>query len=127
MIRPIAMVLLASLLSSCGVFSTIGGLVPTFGDGDGLRGQGSEIEGLRFRSRVSKADDNRRSFIVATRDAGRNVPAALEASRVRALDYCLTTVGGTDVEWTLSPDRQVDSGTLNEDGSVTVSGFCLTR
>lgn len=127
MIRPIALVLALAALSGCGIVSSIGNLVPTIGDGDGVRGQGSEIEGLRFRSRVSKDRDNRRTFIVTTRGAGRNVPAALEAARLRAIDYCLSTVGGTDIDWDLSPDREVEANILNEDGSVTVSGVCLTR
>jgi hypothetical protein len=76
---------------------------------------------------VSKDGDNRRSFVVSTRGADRNVPAALEAARVRALDYCLTTVGGTAVQWSLSPERTADASALNEDGTVTVSGTCLTR
>lgn len=111
--------------ASCGVFSSLGNLVPRFGDGDGARGQLAELDGLRFRSRVASDSDNRRAFTVATRGADRNAGAALEASRLRAIDYCLRLVGGTDIGWSLSPDREEAS--LNEDGSITVSGTCLTR
>lgn len=127
MIRPIAIAMLTLSLASCGVVSSIGNAIPVFGDGDGVRGQGADVDGLRFRSRISREGEDRRAFVATTRGADRNIPAALEAARIRALDYCLATVGGTDVDWSLSPDRATDSSALNEDGSVTVAGRCLTR
>lgn len=105
--------------------------IPIIGDGlsrvTNIRGTQTEVEGLRFRSRVGTTSEDKRGFVVTTRGAARSVPVALEAARLRAFDHCLTTVGRTDILWTLPPDRPIDATTLAADGTVSVAGTCVAR
>ena len=94
---------------------------------DGLRGRSSEVEGVRFRSRLAVTTADRRGFVVATRGAGRDVRLALEAGRLRAVEHCLTGFGESDMVWSLSPNRPAEEVALNDDGSVTVAGICVAR
>ena len=117
--------MLAVGLAGCGVASAIGNRLPT--GGDGLRGSLMEVEGLRFRSRIGYTTPDRRGFVVTTRDAGRNVAAALEAARLRAVEHCLTGFGESEIAWTLSPGRLAETVTLDGDGAVGVAGLCVAR
>ncbi|WP_308917540.1 hypothetical protein [Jannaschia sp. LMIT008] len=122
---PLALTLLLSL-SACG-FSGIGsGDSRPFG-GNGLRGQSVEVGGVRFRSRLASTGPDRRGFVVTTRGAARSVVGALEAGRVRAHGHCLSRFGGTDVAWSVSPDRPVEQVRLEEGGTVTLAGTCIAR
>ncbi|MGB3407367.1 MAG: hypothetical protein WBA67_07715 [Jannaschia sp.] len=114
-------------LASCGGFSGIGsgdsGLFPR----GGLRGSSEEVSGIRFRSRLSATSEDDRSFNVVTRGASRDLVSASEAGRVEALRYCLNRFGGTDVDWVAGPDRPLEEIAIGEDGSLVLSGRCISR
>lgn len=95
--------------------------------GNGMRGRLSEIDGVRFRSRISVTSDDRRGFATATRGATRNLSLALEAGRLEAVHYCLTTFGGSQIDWTVSPDRPLDQVRLTDGGAVALAGRCVAR
>ena len=116
----------ALLLTGCG-FSGIGsgdsGLFP----GGGIRGNASEVSGIRFRSRASVLSEDKRSFAVTTRGAGRDMAAAQEAGRIEAVGYCLRTFGGSDIEWAVGPSDTPEALPLGDDGALVLTGRCLTR
>ncbi|PWJ12480.1 hypothetical protein [Jannaschia seohaensis] len=113
----------AMALTGCGgIGSGDSGL---FG-GRSLRGSAEEVQGIRFRSRVTSPGEDARRFMVATRGADRAPPQAVEAARIEAVRYCLTRYGGSNIEWTEGPDRPVEEIPL-EDGVLVLSGRCLAR
>ncbi|WGH77653.1 hypothetical protein [Jannaschia ovalis] len=93
----------------------------------GFRGASNEVDGVRFRTRVSATSEDARSFATATRSAGRSLSGALEAGRVRAVEYCITRFGGSDIDWALGPDRPVEEVALDESGALVLTGRCITR
>ncbi|SFJ28497.1 hypothetical protein [Jannaschia pohangensis] len=121
-------------VSGCGAFDSLssgasgfsGGSGP-FSGGGGIRGSASEVDGIRFRTRLSKDSEDRRSFTTATRGASRNVTAALEAGRVEAVEYCLRNFGGSEIEWSIGPDRPIEEVTPDESGALILAGRCVTR
>lgn len=110
-------------LSGCGALPDVGGTLSRLNP----LGSPAEVEGLRFRSRLRETTADDRGFVVTTRGARRNVRAALEAARIEAFDHCLTRFGGTEVAWTLSPDRGPEAVTLDERGRLQVAGTCIAR
>lgn len=113
-------------LSSCGTIRGVAtGLTSPF-SGGGLRGTRSDIDGLRFRTRVSATTGDGRGFVTSTGGAGRGVAAALEAGRVQAVAHCLRRFGGSEIVWTVGPDRPAEQVALT-DGALVMSGACVTR
>ena len=125
----LATILVAAVaLASCGRLPFSGASGPFSGlGGGGLRGESVEVGGLRFRSRIVATTADQRGFVVTTRGAGRDVPSALEAGRLRAVRHCLTRFGESDIVWTLSPDRPLAEVALNDDGSLAIAGVCVAR
>lgn len=117
----------ALTLTGCGSFSGIGsgdsGLFPN----GGIRGNSSEVSGIRFRSRVTVTSEDDRSFFTTTQQAGRDIAAAMEAGRLEAVRYCIRNFGGSDIEWTVGPSETPEELPLNEDGALVLSGRCLNR
>ena len=113
----------AAALAGCGNVPLVGDALSRLNP----RGSAAEVDGLRFRSRLAETTADDRGFVVTTRGAGRNVGAALEAARVEALEHCLTRFGGTEVVWSLSPDRGPGAVTLDERGALQVAGTCIAR
>ena len=125
MTRTVLILALALGLAACA-------RLPLLGDSglfraNGLRGSAAEVEGIRFRSRLATTTADGRGFVVATRGAGRNVPAAMEAARLRAVEHCLTGFGESAIAWILSPDRPVEEVALDADGSLGIAGTCVAR
>ena len=114
------------LLGGCG-FSGIGsgdsGLFPR----GGLRGSVEEVDGLRFRSRVTSLGEDDRGFAVRTRGAGRALSAAAEAGRTEAVRYCLTRFGGSEIAWLAGPDREITQMAIEDDGALLLTGRCIAR
>lgn len=123
MIRLAAALSLVAALTSCGVVRGIGDRLPSAGN---LRGELAEVEGVRFRSRLATTTEDRRGFVATTRDAQRNVVAALEAARMRAVGHCLHRFGTSQIAWALPPDRDT-AAALAPDGSVQVQGTCTAK
>lgn len=119
--------LIAIALTGCGNFASLSsgdsGLLPR----GGFRGAPTEIDGVRFRTRISATSEDRRSFATSTRSAGRSLEGALESGRVRAVQYCLNRFGGSNIEWAVGPDRPVAEVALDESGALVLSGRCITR
>ena len=119
----IGLLVALALLTGCGaIASGDSGLF----SGRGLRGSQQEVEGIRFRSRVTSSPEDRRRFTVATRGAGRALAQAVEAGRIEAIRYCLTRYGGSNIEWAQGPDRPAEQIALT-DGVLVLSGRCLAR
>ena len=119
----LCMLAVAATMAGCSRIPLIGGTL----QGLNPRGQAAEVEGVRFRSRLATTTEDDRGFVVRTRGAGRNLGAALEAARVTAFEHCLARFGGTEVIWTLSPDRGPEAAAPDADGAVSVAGTCVQR
>jgi hypothetical protein len=115
-------VLCVLTVSGCSRIPFVGGAFS-----GGLRGSPQEVDGLRFRSRVAAVEGDARRFVVSTSRAGRAPARAQEAGRVEAIRYCLTRFGGSEIGWTVSPDRPPEQLTLSEGGTLELSGRCLSR
>ena len=87
----------------------------------------AEFDGQRFRSSISSQRADRRDFVVAVRRADRNVGAALEAGRYKAVTYCLKRFGASDIDWDVGPDQEVEQVILTEGGNLAMSGRCTAR
>lgn len=128
-LRPVMLALCCALaLSACGTARNVAsGITSPFSGAGGLRGSANEIDGTRFRTRVSSGRDDPRAFLTTTRGAARNLPAAMEAGRVEAVRYCLDRFGGSEIAWTRGPDRPVEQVALEASGVLILSGRCVTR
>lgn len=113
--RNILMLALAIGLAGCGLTDRLG-----VGPGK-VRGDKT----MPYRTVLVPGEDGR-SFIVEAEAPGVPLAELRESVRLPATRYCLTTYGGSDVEWTLDPatgDWQSVS-----DGELQVfSGVCLAR
>ncbi|CTQ49635.1 hypothetical protein [Jannaschia donghaensis] len=116
-------------LSGCGTLGSLssGASSPFSGGGGGLRGSQSEIDGIRFRTRVSSVTADDRGFTTLTRGAGRDLAAAAEAGRVEAVEYCIRRFGGSEITWTLGPDRPAGETPLDQAGALILAGTCISR
>lgn len=112
---------------AAGAFGSLGGVSGPFSGGGGLRGSGDQVGGLRFRTRVRSASADDRAFTTTTRDAGRNIAAALEVGRVRGVEYCLTRFGGSEIAWAQGPDRAPEQVALAQGGALFLAGRCISR
>lgn len=128
-VRPVMLAICCALgLSACGTARNVAaGITSPFSGAGSLRGASSEIDGIRFRTRVSTSRDDPRAFLTATRDAGRNLPAAVEAGRIEAVRHCLSGFGGSQIAWAQGPDRPVEQIALDASGTLVLSGRCVTR
>lgn len=112
-------------LSACDTIRSVAtGLTSPFSGPDSYRGSANEIDGTRFRTRLSANRDDPRSFVTSTRGAARNPLAAVEAGRVEAVRHCLGTFGGSDIVWSRGPDTQI---AIDPSGVLVLSGRCITR
>lgn len=122
----IALAVAAGLLAGCG-FSGIGsGDSGLFGP-SGVRGSSEQVQGIRFRSRVSVTSDDDRNFAVSTAGAGRGISGAIEAGQLEAVRYCLKRFGGSEIAWTYGPDQDVETIQLNDSGALVLTGQCIAR
>lgn len=118
----------AIALSGCGAFGSLSsGASGPFSGLGGVRGSQSQIDGVRFRTRVSPVTADDRGFTAVTRGAARNLAAAAEAGRVEAVEYCIRRFGGSEIVWTAGPDRPAEQTPLDERGSLVLAGTCITR
>lgn len=117
----------AFALSGCGAIGSLSSGASSPFSGGGLRGSGSQIDGVRFRTRLQSSKENRRNFTAVTRSAGRNLAAATEAGRVEAVEYCLRRFGGSEIRWSQGPDRPIEQIAIGENGELVLVGTCVTR
>ena len=117
----------AFALSGCGAIGSLASGASGPFSGGGLRGSGTEIDGVRFRTRVQSSKENRRDFTTVTRNAGRDLSGAVEAGRVQAVEYCLRQVGGSEILWSQGPDRPIEQIAIGEGGDLVLTGTCISR
>lgn len=84
-----------------------------------------DINGVRYRSKVSVDSEDKRDFTINVSPAG-NVVNAQEAGRYQATVYCLRTFGGSDKDWVLSPDVEPQEARISDNGLV-LQGRCTQR
>ena len=118
--RIVTAIALCAALAGCGAIRAVGDRLPRVGD---IRGEASDVSGLRFRSRLATTTPDRRGFVVTTRGAARNVDAAYEAARLRAAGHCLGRFGASSILW----EREPGAGGVGADGTVVVSGLCTAK
>ena len=116
------LVLAVATLAGCGRLPSIP--IP-FRTDDGGTGK-VEFDGQRFRTRASATTPDRRGFAVSVGQPQRSVAGALEAGRHRAIAYCLNGFGGSDIDWTVGPDRDEGQVAL-ADGALVLTGTCISR
>ena len=125
--RLVILLVGALALPGCATLARVGSTVTEpFQDLGGVRGRLAEINGVRFRSRISVASPDRRGFVTRTGGASRGVASAAEAGRLRAVEYCLERFGGSEIVWSAGPDRPVEEMTLDRD-VLFLRGTCVTR
>ncbi len=118
----------AMALSGCGALGGLAaGVSSPFSGGGGVRGARTEIEGIRFRTRVSASRENRRAFTAVTRGAARGPAAAAEAGRAQAIEYCIRTFGGSEIVWSAGPDRAAEALSPDAGGALVLAGTCVSR
>ncbi|MDJ0626938.1 MAG: hypothetical protein QNJ44_01660 [Rhodobacter sp.] len=83
-----------------------------------------EIDGARYRSRVTTGEDGR-DFTITVTPAG-NVGNAQSAGRYQATVYCLRNYGGSDTAWTAGPDVPPEEARVS-DNTLTLAGRCIQR
>ena len=113
-------------LSGCATLGSLANGVSAPFRGGGLRGSQSEIDGLRFRTRLSDTGDGR-AFTTVTRGAVRGPAAAAEAGRVQAVEYCLRRFGGSEILWSAGPEAAADGSRLDGSGALVLAGVCVSR
>ena len=116
-------------LSGCGVVRGVGSAVtaPFAGAGGGLRGAQTEVDGLRFRTRIATATEDGRGFVATTSGAARRPAAAVEAGRTQASRHCLARFGTSDIVWTTGPDEPAEALAAGPQGVATLAGTCVAR
>jgi hypothetical protein len=113
------------VLSGCG---GLGGVAtPLSGIGGAVRGNSGEVDGMRFRTRITSDRDDRRTFRTMTQAAARAPEGAAEAGRLEAIAYCLRTFGGSQIEWAVEPDAVAATPVLGESGALSLQGRCVAR
>jgi hypothetical protein len=119
----------ALALSGCGAIGgLVGGVSSPITDLSGqVRGNAAEVDGIRFRTRLTMDGDDRRLFRTATRGAARAPSAAAEAGRVEAIGYCLRTFCGGEIDWVVGPDAIEGRAALAENGALVLRGRCIAR
>jgi hypothetical protein len=127
--RVVAALSMAWLLGGCGVVTGLstGASAPFSGQGTGLRGSVQEVEGVRFRTRISAPREDRRRFSTSTRGAAQAPLAATEAGRLEAVGYCLRTFGGSQIVWSIPPASDPGEVAISGDGSLVLRGRCVAR
>ena len=85
-----------------------------------------EIEGTRFRARANADSADRRAVTITVTPVAVNPDGAREAGRYEATKYCLLTYGGSDTEWTVSPDQPIEELPVADD-TLTLQGRCIQR
>ena len=108
-------------LSSCGVARNAAGAL---GVGKAAAKRTDvEIDGTRFRAKISTEREDKRSFLVTGTPFAVNPEGAVEAAQYEATRYCLLTYGGSDIEWTIGPKTPVEELPVEND-VVQLDGRC---
>lgn len=117
----------ALALGGCGRLGGIGSGASGLFGGQGIRGKSQEVNGIRFRSRVTAISEDDRQIAITTNGAGRDLATAAEAGRLAAVEYCLGRFGGSEIVWTAGPDREIEAIALDESGALVLQGTCVAR
>ncbi|MDC0343549.1 hypothetical protein OAN15_00715 [bacterium] len=81
------------------------------------------FDGQAFRAKVSKDRDARRNFFATVSPVSASTEGAREAGRYEGIKYCIMEYGTSNILWTLSPDAEPQTWSLDGD-TVTFSGTC---
>ncbi|MEM7643549.1 MAG: hypothetical protein AAF366_13615 [Pseudomonadota bacterium] len=130
--KPLFALAVGLSLTGCGIVQPItSGLAgvssPFSGPGAGTRRGVAEVQGIRFRTRVTATSDDRRSFLTSTPGAAQAPVAASEAGRTQAITYCLRLFGGSQIQWSVGPDVEPEQIVLDQSGTLVMSGRCVVR
>ena len=107
------LVVLTSLLASCGAVDR---LKPK---------KGVYFDGHKYRVRAEKVGDEREEFQVTVSQASRSIEGTREAGRHSAVTYCIKNYGRSDMEWAAGQgpdDDNIESRIV--DDKITFRGRC---
>ncbi len=105
---------IALIVSGCGVRERL------FGGG------GQSDRALPYRTTISKGEDRRDFSVRVVRAGGVTVDDVRESARFGATRYCLTTFGGADARWAISP--QTGDWAFTRDGQDMIfQARCTAR
>ena len=116
---------LGLVLTGCGTVQNVASRIPNPFAG-GLRGAATEVDGIRFRTRVRADRADPRLFTAATRSAGRAPTAADEAGRAQAAAYCIERFGGSEIVWAAGSAEGAGIA-LTDGGALVLTGRCVSR
>ncbi|MDU8929040.1 hypothetical protein RXV86_16725 [Alisedimentitalea sp. MJ-SS2] len=113
MMKLTTVVLLTSLVASCGAVQK---LKPK---------KGLYFDGQRYRVRAQKVGDEREEFQATVSKASRSIEGTREAGRHASVTYCINNYGRSDIEWAEGQgpdDENIEQRIVND--QVTFRGRC---
>ena len=113
------------VLIGCGTVQNVASRIPNPLAG-GLRGAPTEVDGLRFRTRIRADPADPRLFTAATRGAERAPMAAFQAGQTQGRAYCIERFGGSEIVWAAGSDG-VERIALSDGGALVLTGRCVSR
>lgn len=81
------------------------------------------FDGQYFRTKTSKANDDRAEFVAEIRDVAASIDGAREAGRYEGTKYCITNFGTSRIDWIIGPDTAPETLTIT-DNTLTFQGRC---
>lgn len=105
-------------------------LLVTLAAGIALSACGSQdtrvaFDGIYFRTKARKIDDNRRAFTATVPRASTTLDAARRAGEYEGTRYCIENYGTSRIKWVVGPDTPPTSLRLT-DGTLVFQGECRT-
>lgn len=81
------------------------------------------FDGIFFRAKASKVDDDRSRFAATVFNAVQAIESAREAGRYEGTKYCIANYGTSRIEWALGPDDPEEQLQI-QDGDLFLQGQC---
>lgn len=81
------------------------------------------FQGVYFKTKASKVDDNRQRFTVSVKNMSLAPQGAIEAGEFEATRYCITNYGTSRIIWSAGPDRPLQQLPVVND-TLTLAGEC---
>lgn len=82
------------------------------------------FDGVRFRSSLSVAKEDRQAFVVQVPKASRSLDGAREAGRHRGVEYCIGLYGNSKITWVNNgPDAEAAKLQIADD-TLIFEGRC---
>lgn len=111
--RVLVLILMASILASCGAVQK---LRPK---------KGLTFDGQKFRARAQQVGDAREEFEVTVRQAGRSPKGAQQAALYEATRYCIENFGRSEIDWRPGQEPAEDAAAARVAGDrITLRGRC---